>query len=110
MDHMEVINSPNGNSFDFKTFRITKLNRTCTILKGDILQLTDDLTKVEAEIIINLMQGNVYRYTPFGVRRKPFCAFWKNDYKSLLYAPELVDKNISNLPEPDECPFPRVID
>lgn len=107
MDHLEVINSPNGNSFDFKIWRITKFNRTSYIMKGEVSQLTDDLTKVEIELIINIMQGNVYRYTPFGVKRKPFCEFWKNDYKSLLYSPD-VHKHFSNFPEPEECPYAKV--
>lgn len=106
MDHLEVINSPNGNSFDFKTWRITKLNRTCYVMLGDVLQTTEDLTKVDVELIVNFMQGNVYKYSPFGVKRKPFCDFWKNDYKTLLYASE--HAKYSNFPEPEECPFPKV--
>lgn len=108
MDHLEVVNSPNKNTFDFKTWRITKHNRTSYIMIGDFLQLTNDMTKVEVEVIINMLQGNVYRYTPFGVKRKPFCDFWKNDYKSIFYSPEM-NQNFSNFPSPDECPPPTVI-
>lgn len=108
MDHLEVIKSPNVNTFEFQTWRITKHNRTSYIMIGELQQLTDDLTKVEVEVIINILQGNVYVYTPFGVKRKPFCDFWENDYKSVFYLPEL-NLNVTNFPKPDECPPPIVI-
>lgn len=105
MDHLYIINSPNGNSFNFTTLRITKFNRTRYIAKAYGVQITDNIDNVYGELKINLMQGNVYKQRPYKIARQRMCDVWKNEYRLYVFP---VLKDFSNLPAPDECPFPKV--
>lgn len=105
MDQLEIINSPGGNSVNYKTLRVTKFNRTIYVIKADFEILSKDMSKMETAVFFQYMQGNVYKLQPIKINRKPFCDLYKNEFKAVVYDGL---KNFTNLPPPDECPFPKV--
>lgn len=105
MDRLEIINSPGGNSFNFKTLRVTKFNRTIYVGKAEFEVLTKDMSKMEIAIFAQSMQGNVYKQLPYKINKQLVCKFYKNEYKTMIYDGI---KDFSNLPAPDNCPFENV--
>lgn len=105
MDVIKVINSPGGNSFNFTTMRITKYNRTSYVAKLDFEQIADSTDNVEVAVFVHMAQGNVYKRQPYKINRKPFCDFYKNEFKLIVY--EGV-KPFCNFAPPDECPLKKV--
>lgn len=104
MDHIDILDSPSGNSANFTTLRVTKYNRTVYIAKAEF-EVNTDMKNMEVAVFVQFMQGNEYKLQPYKVNRKPFCEFYQNEFKTLVLAGL---KPYSNLPEPENCPFPRV--
>lgn len=105
MDHIEIINSPGGNSLNFTTLRVTKYNRTSYVGKAEFEILCKDQKKLEVAVLVQFMQGNEYKLQPYKINRKPFCDFYQNEFKTLVFDGL---KPYSNLPQPENCPFPYV--
>lgn len=105
MDGLKIINSPGGNSFNFTTMRITKYNRTSYVAKIDFEQTAETTDNIEVAILIHMMQGNEYKRQPFKVNRKPFCEFYKTEFKTMVYEGL---KPFCNFAGPEECPLKKV--
>lgn len=105
MDHLDIIKSPGGNCFNFTTLRITKFNRTSYIVKANFVQVADSMNDISVELVTYLEQGNEYKLQPYKILRKPLCDAYKNEFLTYMY---FGIKSFSNLPEPSQCPWPKV--
>lgn len=92
-----------GSTFsDFSKLRVRKVNRTSILLVGNITYFEDVGNEHQIEVKIMKKIGNQYQLTPYRMKKENYCDFVKNhdSYKDL--------RAVSNIPEEDVCPWPKV--
>lgn len=87
--------------YNISKFRVSKFNRTTYVfnLEADIFMDLDESVSIEIEFYYSRFGNNQYEKSPLGVPQKSFCAFMKQQYRSLFMEGL---KNVSNFPQTDE--------
>ncbi|CAO1398185.1 unnamed protein product [Diamesa serratosioi] len=99
MEYAEEIKGV-SNFSDFSKLKVSKINRTSHLLRGDISYFVDvgDDYKFESTLFKKVGMG--YHKTPYKMGPKDFCKYWNDD---AVFYPDVL--KVSDFPALGTCPL-----